>query len=587
MKYKLKMGCFNNNKVLDAKFQENLNLQNRQINDLIREDAAQGAIYFSFNEKLKPIDPKQVPVDQFLCPNCHCLIPEILDIHADNKKIEFKCEKCSEIELLSCFYEEELLNSKNKYLNEKCDYCTRSPKDNKDIFSYCYDCKKNFCINCESNHKNSNIEHKKIIKVNEKCNRCLKHFDEKVNKFCLDCGIHICEKTNEHKNHKIINFSKFMKKYLNYRDIIIKKNEELMAIIKFNKLILNKEINNFFYLKSLINIGTAFYREKFRDSNDLKLIFNDYDNEDEKSKKIINDLKEKDIKITRNVENLFLNEKNIDNQRFELISQIRFNQLKQIDLSDNKLSKIEFLNNISLPFLEFLNLSHNFIKDIKPIGDIKSKKLDSIYLHDNKIEEIGVFLNDNLIFPSLKILRLEKNKIKENSFKELKKIYINIITDSEIENKKKEYRINEESKIIDLSNQNGGDSLLKNLFGIITYKSKNKIDKLYLRNNDIDDPSLLNRIQLNKMTELDLSVNNIKNLNFLNEMKAENLKNLFLNNNKINDLSPLKNIIKKFPHLENISLYSNNFDANQPKILEIIRSIRIINSSLIVRLNPP
>lgn len=579
------MGCFNNRKALDAKFQKELNFQNRQINDLIREDEAQGEDYNFFYENLKPIDRNQVPEDQFLCPDCHSLIPEILDIHADNKKIEFKCKKCLEIERLSFFYEEELLKSENKYLNEKCDYCGRRSMDNKDVFSYCYDCKKNFCEGCELSHKNSNVKHTEIIKVSEKCNKCLKHFNEKVILFCLDCRINICKKEKEHENHNIIKLSKFIENYMNYREIIIKKNIELMEIIKFNQLILNKKINNFFYSKSLINIGNAFYREKYRDSNDLKLIFNDYANANSNSEKIIKDFKNNDIIITRNEENLFLNGKNIDNKSFELISQIRFNQLKQIDLSDNKLSKIEFLNNINLPFLEFLNLSHNLIKDIEPIGDIRSKKLDSIYLHDNKIEEIGVFLNDNLIFPSLKILRLEKNKIKNNSFKELKKIYKNIITDSEIENMKEKYKINEESRIIDLSNQEGGDSLLENIFGIITDKSNNKIDKLYLRNTGIVDPSLLNRIQLNKMTDLDLSVNNIKNLNFLNEMKAENLQNLYLNNNKINDLSPLKIIIKKFPNLKKIDLYSNNFEADHPKILEIIGSIIKINSNLRVKLN--
>jgi len=579
------MGCFHNRKKLDAEFQKELDSQNRHINNLIRDFEELGAIYISNNENFNPIDHNQVPEDQFLCPICQRLIPEIINIHTDNKKIEFKCQKCSEREFLSFFYEKELLNSQYKYLNEKCNYCKNNAQNNRDVFSYCYDCQINFCKNCESEHKTKTTEHNHIIKVSEKSNFCLKHFNEKFTKFCLDCGENICNESNEHENHRKTDLSKQNSKYLHYKGIIVKKNKELMAIINFNELILNKNINNYFYLTSLVNIGKSFYRENYRDSNDLKLIFDDYENKNNNSENIIDKLKNKDIEITRNEENLLLNQKNIDNQSFELISQIRFNQLKYIDLSENMLSNIEFLNNISLPFLEFLNLSHNKIKDIGPIGDIKSKKLDSIYFHDNEIEEIGVFLND-IKFPSLKILRLEKNKINERSFKELRKIYINIITDREIEIMKTECGINEESNIIDLSNKIGGDLLLKKMFIIITYKSKNKINKLNLSNNKIDNPSLLNRIQLNKMTDLDLSMNNIKNLNFLKEMKAENLKNLFLNNNKINDLSPLINIAKKFKHLQIISIHSNNFDPNQPRNLEIIESIRKINSNIRMQINP-
>ena len=54
----------------------------------------------------------------------------------------------------------------------------------------------------------------------------------------------------------------------------------------------------------------------------------------------------------------------LDDQDFKYISQIRFNQLKEIEISENNITNIEPFNKMSLPFLEFLNLSHNKIQII-------------------------------------------------------------------------------------------------------------------------------------------------------------------------------------------------------------------------------
>ena len=127
--------------------------------------------------------------------------------------------------------------------------------------------------------------------------------------------------------------------------------------------------------------------------------------------------------------------------------------------------------------------------------------------------------------------------------------------------------------------------MLKNIFIIISQKNKNKIRKLKLRRNKIEDPSILNRILFNFLEELDLSSNNIKNLKFLKGMKAKNLKRLYLNDNYINDLSPLYNIKEYFQDLNTISLNNNNFNPEASKFKHLIvyleyKNIEIIYASL-------
>lgn len=82
-------------------------------------------------------------------------------------------------------------------------------------------------------------------------------------------------------------------------------------------------------------------------------------------------------------------------------------------------------------------------------------------------------------------------------------------------------------------------------------------------NNQIKDPSILNRVNFVLLEKLDLSINMITDLKFLLDMKAKNLKYLFLDNNKFSDFSPLLRNI--FPKLNNLSLHKNMIDFKDNK----------------------
>ena len=66
--------------------------------------------------------------ESLLCSKCG-EIPEILNVHTDNGKIEIKCKKCGLYEILIDDYYKELSNK--KYF-EICNYCEKE-----DIYYYC------------------------------------------------------------------------------------------------------------------------------------------------------------------------------------------------------------------------------------------------------------------------------------------------------------------------------------------------------------------------------------------------------------------------------------------------------------------
>lgn len=518
---------------------------------------------------------KQFILDDLLCYKCG-EIPEVLKVHTDNCKIELKCKNCGVYEILIEEYFKEL--SENNYFMN-CISCNGS---NRTLY-YCYDCMSNFCENCKNLiFENHNSEHK-IIKLNKRKDICPKHSKE-FKKFCKICQENFCDDgEQEHKGHDLNNNNNIVKinpndvKYKDYVKKIEKANEELKKIVNLNKLVLNTENsfeNNYFHIQSILNLAKSYKDANKRDSKDIKCLLSVLSKDIDKSIKAIEEFSQKrGIPLQRKAKVLELNgnkkkeKEKLDSQDIKCISQIKFNQLIEIDISENKIEDIEPFRKMSLPFLEFLNLSHNQIKNIEPISILNSKNLLYIFLQNNKIEKIKDLCDSN--FPVLKILRIEDNNIpeQEDSLKTLKKKNIEVINtpfEEQTKNFEKKYnkKISGDTNIIDLSDiTDGREEMLKFLFLIITYKSGNKINELKLRNTNIKDPSILTRINFPILETLDLAVNRITNLNFLIDMKAKKLKNLYLDNNCVNDIYPI--IAANFQNLEVLSLNSNNFDSEE------------------------
>ena len=528
------------------------------------------------------INLEDINNEEFFCPECG-EVPEILDIHIENNKIKLKCKNCGikERTIKEFLFLESTKKSNNEFIETSCGICkTKREKDNNEFY-YCYDCQKDFCNIC---YETCKMSKHKAIKVIEKKNKCPNH-PNNFTHFCIDCQENFCieELEKEHINHETIEIKEFnVENYLEERKKIIERNKYLSDLVRFNRLILKtceKFQDNYFYLENAIKLGKSIEEEKKRDSNDIEYNFDDINNdidlyEKEIKQKIIN-MREKDqIELKREETFLHLSNRELKDENFELISKIRFNQLNEINLSGNSIIKIEPLNKMILPFLEYLNLSNNKIENIKPVANLKSKKLKEIFLHHNDIKDISPFEDSE--FPKLEILRIEcnKNLKKDEKYDIIKKKFKNQIIYEEYIfdkfNKDYDCKISQEDKSIDLSDKRKGDKIVKDLYLVFTNFSKNiNINKLILRNNQINDPSPLSRIPMTNLRELDLSMNNIKNLNFLDKMKLGHLKNLYLNDNKITNIYSLIKITSN--DLEAITLKDNNLNVNNKITSEILK----------------
>jgi len=571
---------------------------------------------------------------ELLCYKCG-MIPEILNVHTDNSKIEFNCKNCGIYEILVDNYFDRLFQ-KNYY--KICSKC-RTKGIYKNKFFYCENCKKNICDICKKHHNNEHkckIENKRDhyfvnrcdecentkITINKyyycinckndiceecknKCEECKnncetqgKHvyIDEKEKKYtclnhnkvfkfyCFDCQENFCEECEPsmHANHKNMTLEELAPTLIDNRNEIIKINKELNNLVDLNETILNYTHifeNNEDYLQSIINIGKSLKEGNERNSKDIKCLLKELGQDIKISKNAIDSLiNHRSVQLLRKEKYINLNDRKLDDQDFIYISQIRFNQLKEIDISENKITSIEPFKKMRLPFLEFLNLSHNLIEHIEPLTKLKSEKLKYIFLQHNKIDDIGALSETDFQF--LKILRAEdynfelSNEINEakkeeenNKLVKVKNKYSDKFIFKSIELQKKEFKdkyefdISLDNENIDLSDVKGGDKMLKQLFLIITYNPKNKIKNLILRNNDIKDPSLLNKINFSNLEVLDLAVNYIKDLTFLLDIKAKNLKYLYLDNNNFEEFYQI--LKAKLPNLEVLSLNENEFESEE------------------------
>ena len=179
-----------------------------------------------------------------LCSKCG-EIPEILEVHTDNGKIELKCKNCGIYEILIDKYYSELSN-KNYFRN--CKICNSSD----DKLYYCYECGFNLCKACKNGefHK----MHKFIIELDKKEDYCPKH-SKQFMYFCSNCQENFCKEDmeKEHKMHDIIEINPNDEKYEEYIKNSEDTNEEIKRIIEFNELILNtgkKLPNNYFHIKN-------------------------------------------------------------------------------------------------------------------------------------------------------------------------------------------------------------------------------------------------------------------------------------------------------------------------------------------------
>ena len=411
----------------------------------------------------------------------------------------------------------------------------------------------------------------------------------------------------------------------NSKETLTEKSKDLSNIIKTHIKILDlqeKKQENYFHNQNVINLGNFLEKEKDNyyissvdTENPLKTIDDiikeeledKKKEEDEALEKLKNNyfvdlekyLRTNDEKELREGLNLKLKGpkeekkyiKYLRDDGFELISKLRFKNLIEINLANNKITNLNPLNNMLLPHLEIINFSDNKIKVITPLANLLSKNLLEIYLQNNQIEDLGPFIISD--FPLLEVFRVDgkgnEKAHKKNSFNAVKKKYKNVIyyepKDWDKFNKDYEFNCDNEdyqkSGKLDLGSRRD-ENILRDLYPLIIYP--NKIISLILDDNKLQDASLLSKMPLYNLKFLDLSVNFIINIKFFKKMakRCKNLKTLYLNDNKINDISPLvkygeDNSIDLIFGLDALTLKNNYLDSKDKTTRDIL--VKLINSN--------
>ena len=202
-------------------------------------------------------------------------------------------------------------------------------------------------------------------------------------------------------------------------------------------------------------------------------------------------------------------------------------KLKELNLSNNRLSDINELGIVNFPELTKLNLSLNCISDINILEKVNFKKLKELNLNNNEISDINI---------------LEKV-----NFMELNKLYLcyNKISDIKILEK-----VNfKELKELNLSNNRIYNI---NILGKVNFKNLNKLNLSF---NEISNINILEKVNFKELEELYLGVNKISNINVLEKSNFKNLKLLDLSYNDISDINILKRV--KFKELKKLYLGGN------------------------------
>ena len=269
---------------------------------------------------------------------------------------------------------------------------------------------------------------------------------------------------------------------------------------------------------------------------------------------------------------LSLDNLKIDNKITEDLFQINFYRLRDLDLSFNNINSINFIKKLNTSTIEIIKLGNNSIQDLGPLENIEFKKIIELDFKNNKVTDVSPLLS--MKAETLKLLRIEENNLDHSlaSFKKVIKKYtkkVNYMTMTyEVFNNKYKTNLSDKEKIIELSDLENGEDILKDLYFILD--KNNGIKKLQIKKSGLDDLFYLEKIPFPKLKVLDLSYNNITSIQVFYKIKLENLKNLYLQNNKIQDISPLYSFQA---NLESLKLQNNKFNADTEENQSILKGL--------------
>jgi len=359
---------------------------------------------------------------------------------------------------------------------------------------------------------------------------------------------------------------------------LLKKNRILRDIIRFNELILNtyqKFPDNYFHLVNISNLAESIKIENSRNSEELNFIFEQLKLKIKNREEVIKAFNEKfKMSLNGKEEKLDLHKIGLEDEDLKTLSQIGFSKLIELDISENHINEISPLRDINMSNLELLRMNNNQIRNLNVFTEINAPKLEILELQKNKIKSVSPLLKCN--FPSLLLLRIEDNDDLDQSLEEFnqllnkytKKLIYKTFTFEDF-NKKYDYKIDQKSDEIKLYDNKLGNEILKDLY-ILSSKYE-KIKKLILSNNNIDDISILSKMKFINLKALDLSLNQIKSIDPLSKMRLDNLKCLFFKDNTTSDFTPLTTT--NFKSLQYVDISGNNIIKGSTELDNIVKKL--------------
>lgn len=117
------------------------------------------------------------------------------------------------------------------------------------------------------------------------------------------------------------------------------------------------------------------------------------------------------------------NFKNFDDSYFGILMRIKWENLNELVLTHNNISKVTPLTNYPLINLTKIDLSYNLIDDIDDFQEINMIRLKSVNFKNNQIDSPSVFINK--IFAELQYLNLLNNNFDDTDKERFAKKYKN------------------------------------------------------------------------------------------------------------------------------------------------------------------